>query len=404
MNNIKEEYTKQPEKAVLVGVNQTGSSAETKDHLDELEFLAVTAGAETIKRFIQNLDKPNPKTFVGPGKLQEILEFVQAEKADMVIFDDELSPAQIKNIERAMPEIKILDRNNLILDIFAGRAQTAQARTQVELAQSEYLLPRLTNMWTHLSRQKGGIGMKGPGEKEIETDRRILRNRISLLKEKLKKIEQQNNVQRKNRQEKVRVALVGYTNAGKSTLMNELSNAAVMAENKLFATLDTTVRKIVIDTVPILLSDTVGFIRKLPVSLVESFKSTLEEVKEADILLHVVDITHPALDEHISVVEKTLQELGAAHKRVLLVYNKIDSFVDPDMEIFEDTPINDRLEKLNKYFETPQGLEAIFISAATRFNLDNLRKKVKEMVLEEYRLIYPHSVNEEMYKFQSFLE
>src|SRR6185437_8464731 len=317
MNKPPIDLAKKAETAVLVGISiPSEEDYLVQEHLDELEFLAQTAGAETLKRFTQNLPVRNPKFFVGPGKLDEIAKFVEAHEVDMVIFDDELTPAQIRNIENVL-HCKILDRNNLILDIFATRAQTAQAKTQVELAQYEYMLPRLTKMWSHLSRQKGGIGMKGPGEREIETDRRIIRDKIKLLKDKLEKIDKQNITRRKSRDEKVRVSLVGYTNAGKSTIMNDMSDATVLAENKLFATLDTTVRKVVINATPFLLSDTVGFIRKLPHALIESFKSTLDEVKESDILLHVVDISHPQYENQVEVVQKTLEELGASDKPTL---------------------------------------------------------------------------------------
>ena len=309
------------EKAVLVGVITKDQSKEQSiEYLDELEFLAETAGAVTLNKFVQKLDRPDSKTFVGSGKMEEIQAYVKEYEIDMVIFDDDLTPSQLRNIEKVL-ECKILDRSNLILDIFASRAQTAHAKTQVELAQYQYLLPRLTRMWTHLQKQKGGIGMKGPGETEIETDRRIIRDKIALLKKKLESIDKQMATQRGNRGQMVRVALVGYTNAGKSTIMNLISKSDVFAENKLFATLDTTVRKVVLQNIPFLLSDTVGFIRKLPHQLVESFKSTLDEVREADILLHVVDITHPHFEEHIDVVNETLKEIGAADKNIILVFN-----------------------------------------------------------------------------------
>src|ERR1700761_2852056 len=313
------------EKAVLVGVISQGETDEqAKEYLDELEFLVATAGAETVKTFTQRLQRPDRATFVGSGRLEDIKAYVTEEEIDMVVFDDELTPSQLRNIENEL-QVKILDRSNLILDIFAGRAQTAQAKTQVELAQLQYLLPRLTRLWTHLERQKGGIGMRGPGESQIETDRRLILNKISLLKERLKLIDRQNETQRKNRVAMVRVALVGYTNVGKSTIMNMLSKSDVFAENKLFATLDTTVRKVVIENVPFLLSDTVGFIRKLPHHLVECFKSTLDEVREADILIHVVDISHPNFEDQIATVNETLKELGAINKRVITIFNKIDA-------------------------------------------------------------------------------
>jgi len=374
------------ETAVLVGVNLPDNDETTLlEHLNELEFLAQTAGAVTIKKFAQNLETPHPKFFVGTGKLQEIVDYVTEHEIDIVIFDDELTPSQLKNIETKL-ECKILDRNNLILDIFANRAQTAQAKTQVDLAQCEYLLPRLTKMWTHLSRQKGGIGMKGPGEKEIETDRRIVREKIILLKERLKLIDKQNITQRKQRKQKVRVSLVGYTNAGKSSLMNVLSDAVVMAEDKLFATLDTTVRKVVVDTTPFLLSDTVGFIRKLPHSLVESFKSTLDEVKESDILIHVVDFSHRFYDQQIKVVKKTLDELESSDKPTLLVYNKIDRFLDADMDIPLDMPTQEKLLRLeNSYLNVPN---SIFISVTENLNINVLRQKIKDIVIEKVSQTY----------------
>ena len=321
-----EKKTHEYEKAILIGLS-TREQDEDKstEYLDELEFLAYTAGAEVMKRFVQKMDMPNPKTFIGSGKMEEVREFVEQNEIGTAVFDDELSPAQQKNIERIL-RCKIIDRTNLILDIFAQRAQTSYARTQVELAQYEYLLPRLAGMWTHLERQRGGIGMRGPGETEIETDRRIVRDRISLLKAKLAKIDKQMAVQRGNRGSLVRVALIGYTNVGKSTLMNVISKSDVFAENKLFATLDTTVRKVVIGNLPFLLSDTVGFIRKLPTQLVESFKSTLDEVREADLLLHVVDISHPSFEDHIRSVNSILDEIDSRDKPVLMVFNKIDLY------------------------------------------------------------------------------
>ena len=320
------ETDKQQERAILVGIIYPGQDeSEVDEYLDELAFLTETAGAEPIKRFIQKLDSPNPKTFVGTGKIEEIASYVEENRIDIAIFDDELSPSQLRNIEKELG-CRILDRTNLILDIFAGRARTSYARTQVELAQYQYLLPRLTRMWTHLERQRGGIGLRGPGETEIETDRRIIRDKISKLKEQLKKIDMQMSMQRKNRGKMVRVALVGYTNVGKSTIMNLLSKSDVFAENKLFATLDTTVRKVVIGNLPFLLSDTVGFIRKLPHDLVESFKSTLDEVRESDLLVHIVDISHPGFEEQIKVVNETLRELGSSDKPAIIVFNKIDAF------------------------------------------------------------------------------
>lgn len=319
-----------PERAILVGLaTRDQPRALLAEYLDELEFLARTANAETIQTFTQSLDHPDVRTFVGKGKFQEIAEYIEENDIDLLIFDDELSPSQLRNLGEALPETKVLDRANLILDIFAQRARTAHAKTQVELAQYQYLLPRLTNMWTHLQKQKGGIGMKGPGEKEIETDRRIIRDRISALKKDLAAIDRQMATQRGNRGALVRVALVGYTNAGKSTLMNRLSKSEVFAENKLFATLDTTVRKVVVHNLPFLLSDTVGFIRKLPHQLVESFKSTLDETRESDLLVHIIDVSHPQFEDHLKVVEETLAEIGAGAQRTMLIFNKIDQLEDP---------------------------------------------------------------------------
>ena len=379
------------EKAVLVGVSVPSEEDYlVNEHLDELEFLAKTAGAISLKRFTQNLPMHNPKFFVGPGKLEEISNYVDSHEVDLVIFDDELSPAQIRNIENVI-KCKILDRNNLILDIFATRAQTAQAKTQVELAQCEYMLPRLTKLWSHLSRQKGGIGMKGPGEREIETDRRIVREKIKLLKDKLEKIDKQNITRRKSRDEKVRVSLVGYTNAGKSTIMNSLSDATVLAENKLFATLDTTVRKVVINTTPFLLSDTVGFIRKLPHALIESFKSTLDEVKEADILVHVVDISHPQYENQMEVVLQTLKEIGAGDKPILTVFNKVDMFPVKDENDAPVEGLKNKIEYLDRSYLSSDK-ETVFISASQNGNMDTLRNKLYQWVKEAYLRIYPHSV------------
>ncbi len=392
MSKLPIDLAKKAETAVLVGISvPSEENYLVNEHLDELEFLAKTAGAVSLKRFTQNLPMQNSKFFVGPGKLDEVARYVEEHEADMVIFDDELSPAQIRNIENVI-KCKILDRNNLILDIFATRAQTAQAKTQVELAQSEYLLPRLTKMWSHLSRQKGGIGMKGPGEREIETDRRIVREKIKLLKDKLEKIDKQNITRRKSRDEKVRVSLVGYTNTGKSTIMNVLSDATVLAENKLFATLDTTVRKVVINTTPFLLSDTVGFIRKLPHSLIESFKSTLDEVKEADILVHVVDISHPQHENQMQVVLQTLAELGAKDKPILTVYNKVDLFSIKDENDEPILDIRDKVKYLNSTYSAHENRN-VFISAAQNVNMDILRSELYTMVREAYQKIYPHSVN-----------
>ena len=333
------EIKQEKETVVLIGlIGKDEDRRRAKEHIDELTFLVDTAGGITVKTFLQSLSTPNTKTFVGSGKLEEISRYIKDHEIDIAVFDDELSPSQIRNIENVL-ECKILDRNNLILDIFAGRAKTAHAKTQVELAQYVYLLPRLTRMWTHLSKQKGGIGLKGPGETEIETDRRIIRDRISLLKKKLIQIDKQKATQRKNRGKMVRVSLVGYTNVGKSTLMNILSKSDVFAENKLFATLDTTVRKVVVENLPFLLSDTVGFIRKLPHSLIESFKSTLDEVRESDILLHVVDISHPDFEDQIKTVKNTLTEIGASDKLTMMIFNKIDAYTFTEKDEDDLTPL-----------------------------------------------------------------
>lgn len=382
------------EKAVLVGlVTQSQTDEQLKEYLDELAFLAETAGAITQARFIQKLDTPHPKTFVGTGKLQEIVDYVQENGIDMVIFDDELSPSQLRNVEREL-KVKVLDRSNLILDIFANRARTAHAKTQVELAQYQYLLPRLTRMWTHLERQKGGIGMRGPGESQIETDRRIILDKIALLKKKLDKIDKQMATQRGNRGQLVRVALVGYTNVGKSTLMNILSKSEVFAENKLFATLDTTVRKIVLHNVPCLVSDTVGFIRKLPHQLVESFKSTLDEVREADILVHVVDISHPNFEEQINIVNQTLNDIGCLEKPTLMVFNKIDAFRFEEKDEDDLTPKtrkNYSLEDLKKtWMGSTDKKNAIFISAEQKTNIDALRERLYQLVKEIHAERFPY--------------
>src|SRR6056297_451183 len=384
---------KDEEKAVLVGIiNQYQDERMVNDYLDELAFLVKTAGAETVKRFTQQLSTPNPGTFIGSGKLTEIQRFVKDENVDLVVFDDDLSPSQHRNIEKAL-RCKILDRSNLILDIFARRAQTAHAKTQVELAQYEYILPRLAGMWTHLERQRGGIGMRGPGEREIETDRRIIRDKISRLKEQLKKIDRQMATQRKNRGKMVRVALVGYTNVGKSTIMNMLSKSEIFAENKLFATLDTTVRKVVIGNLPFLLSDTVGFIRKLPHHLVESFKSTLDEVREADILLHVVDISHPNFEEQIQVVDETQQEIGTADSTKYLVFNKIDAYTfekkDED-DLTPKTKENLSLEDLQNTWFAKNHDSCIFISAKNKTNIDELKKMLYDKVKEIHVQRYPY--------------
>ncbi len=385
---------KEAEKVVLVGV-VSGKDGESRinEYLDELEFLVETAGGETLARFTQKLDRPEPRTFVGKGKLDEIAEFVEAAGVDIVVFDDELNGSQIRNIERALG-VRILDRNNLILDIFARRARTSYAKTQVELAQCEYLLPRLTRMWTHLERQRGGIGLRGPGETEIETDRRIIRDKISLLKKKLVQIDKQMATQRKARGKIVRVSLVGYTNVGKSTIMNQLSKSDVFAENKLFATLDTTVRKVVITDLPFLLSDTVGFIRKLPHSLVESFKSTLDEVREADLLLHVVDISHPDFEEQIHVVDQTLAGIGAADKPTIMVFNKIDAYKWVKKEEDDLTPSgkeNVSLEELKQSWMAGYNDPAVFISALNKENWDELRELVHQKVKEIHITRYPYT-------------
>ena len=379
--------------AVLVAVmNDRQDETQVTEYLDELEFLAETAGVRTLKRFVQRLANPNSRTFVGEGKLAEIAAYVEENEVDFVIFDDELSPSQIRNLDKVFSR-KIYDRTSLILEIFAQRATTAYAKTQVELAQCPYLLPRLTGMWTHLERQRGGTGTRGgAGEREIETDRRIVRDRISRLKEQLKKIDKQMAVQRSNRGQLVRVALVGYTNVGKSTIMNLISKSEVFAENKLFATLDTTVRKVVLDNLPFLLSDTVGFIRKLPHQLVESFKSTLDEVREADLLLHVVDISHPNFEEQIAVVKETLQEIGAGEKPVFLIFNKIDaySFIQKDEDdLTPATKENMTLDELKNSWIAKANTPCIFISARERINIDKLRKDLYGMVREIHAGRYP---------------
>ncbi len=379
------------EKAVLVGlITQSQSTEKAKEYLDELAFLADTAGASPEKFFFQKIDYPNPKTFVGPGKLQEIKDYVVANDIGLVIFDDELSPKQLRNIEREL-NVLILDRTNLILDIFAKRAQTANSKTQVELAQLQYMLPRLTRLWTHLERQQGGIGMRGPGETQIETDRRIILTKISLLKQNLKAIDRQMATQRKNRGKMVRVALVGYTNVGKSTIMNLLSKSEVFAENKLFATLDTTVRKVIIENLPFLLTDTVGFIRKLPHHLVESFKSTLDEVREADLLVHIVDISHPNFEEQLEIVKQTLLEIDPKEKPVMLVFNKIDAFSYTPKEEDDLLPMqreNISLDELKATWISKLNDNCIFISAKDKLNIDNLKdllyQKVKSIHIERY--------------------
>lgn len=372
---------KPAEYAVLVGViSSMQRSEQAEEYLDELEFLALTAGAEVKNRYLQRLHHPHPRTYIGEGKLEEIAGYVAAHEIDMVIFDDELSPSQLRNLEQIL-KVKILDRSNLILDIFASRARTAQARYQVELAQAQYLLPRLTRMWTHLSKQKGGIGMKGPGETEIETDRRALRNKIDKLKERLALIDKQALTQRRNRDNKPRVALVGYTNVGKSTLMNLISKSEVFAENKLFATLDSTVRKVDWPGLSFLLTDTVGFIRKLPHQLVECFKSTLDEIREADALLHVVDISHPGFEEQIRVVNETLKEIGARNKPVLLVFNKMDALKEPFVLEGEDIESSDAyLTRLKKSYMARENGQVVFISAGKKLNIEELREKIVDLV------------------------
>lgn len=385
---------KSEEKVVLVSVCRQGQTdAQTLEYLDELEFLAHTAGGKTLKRFIQKLEYPDPRTYVGKGKLEEITSFVKLNGVSIVIFDDELTPSQLRNIEKVVG-CKVLDRTTLILDIFASRARTAQARTQVELAQYQYLLPRLTRMWTHLEKQRGGIGMRGPGETEIETDRRVIRDKLSKLKEKLREIDKQNLTRRKSRENIVRVALVGYTNVGKSTIMNLLSKSDVFAENKLFATLDTTVRKVVYESTPFLLSDTVGFIRKLPHNLVESFKSTLDEVREADILLHVVDVSHPNFEDQIDVVNQTLADIGAADKKVLMVFNKLDAYKYVEKEADDLTPAckeNMPLEELKRTWMAKVHGACVFISAAKGINISELREKLTQLVGEKHRQLYPQN-------------
>lgn len=386
------------ESCVLVGVISSDiTEALAHEYIDELEFLAMTAGAVTKKKFLQKMPMPNSKTYVGSGKLEEIKEYVKENDIDLVIFDDELSPSQLRNIERFL-EMKILDRNNLILDIFASRARTSHAKTQVELAQLQYLLPRLTRMWTHLERQKGGIGMRGPGETQIETDRRIIQQKISLLKQKLQSIDKQMAIQRGNRGQLVRVALVGYTNVGKSTLMNLLSKSEVFAENKLFATLDTTVRKVVIHNLPFLLTDTVGFIRKLPHQLVESFKSTLDEVREADLLVHVLDISHPGFEDHYNVVNETLSEIvPEGDKPTIVVFNKIDAYKEnvpeEDLEDWEKDPnAGVPLEDLKKtWMSKLNDKKCVFISATNKENIEELKEVIYEEVKEIFKVRYPYN-------------
>lgn len=385
---------KGPERAVLVGLSSKRDGRDkVHEYLDELAFLVETAGGKPVKRFTQSLDTPNPKTYVGSGKLEEISQYVEAAEIDIVVFDDELGPSQIRNLDKVL-ECKILDRTNLILDIFAKRAQTAHAKVQVELAQHQYLLPRLTGMWTHLERQRGGIGLRGPGETEIETDRRVIRDKISLLKKRLIQIDKQMATQRKNRGDLIRVALVGYTNVGKSTIMNLLSKSAVFAENKLFATLDTTVRKVVVDNLPFLLSDTVGFIRKLPHGLVESFKSTLDEVRESDILVHVVDISHPEFEDQIKTVSETLSEIGAGDKPVIMVFNKVDlySWIEKDEDdLTPSTKENLSLEDMKNTWMAKENHPCIFVSAKTKENYQDFRKLLYENIKEVHAIRYPYN-------------
>ena len=383
------------EKVVLIGlITQYQNEEKCNEYLDELEFLTLTAGGIAVKRFVQKLETPNPKTFIGTGKLEDVRQYIEANNVGTVIFDDELKSSQLRNIEKVL-NIKVLDRTNLILDIFAARAQTSYARTQVELAQCEYLLPRLTRLWTHLERQKGGIGLRGPGKTEIETDRRIIRDKISLLKKKLEIVDKQMAVQRKNRGKMVRVALVGYTNVGKSTLMNVVSKSEVFAENKLFATLDTTVRKVVIKNLPFLLTDTVGFIRKLPTQLIESFKSTLDEVREADLLLHVVDISHPNFEDHMASVNKTLAEIGSADKPTIIVFNKIDAFthqtIDDDDLVTEKTEMHFSLEEWKKTWMNRLDNNCVFISALNKENMEAFKEKVFDEVKKIHITRFPYN-------------
>ena len=383
------------EKVVLVGIiNQQQNEEKSKEYLDELEFLTYTAGGEVIARFTQRMDTANSKTFIGTGKMEELAQFIEENEIGTVVFDDELTPAQQNNIEKIL-RIKVLDRTTLILDIFAQRAQTSYARTQVELAQYQYLLPRLTGLWTHLERQRGGIGMRGPGETEIETDRRIVRDRIALLKKKLENIDRQMATQRGNRGALVRVALIGYTNVGKSTLMNVISKSDVFAENKLFATLDTTVRKVVIGNLPFLLTDTVGFIRKLPTQLIESFKSTLDEVREADLLLHIVDISHPNFEEHITSVNQILTEIQSNDKPTIMVFNKIDAYkhliIENDDLITERTTRHFTLDEWKQTWMNKMNGDAVFISATDKNNIDEFREKVYKKVREIHVTRFPYN-------------
>ena len=394
LNYCMYETTDKEERAVLIGlITSAQDEFKSAEYLDELEFLIDTAGGIPVKRFVQRLDFPDPRTFVGSGKLEEITAYIKADGIEMAVFDDELSAAQIRNLEKVL-ECKVLDRTNLILDIFARRARTAHARTQVELAQLQYLLPRLTGMWTHLSKQRGGIGMRGPGETEIETDRRVIRTKISLLKEKLKEIDKQKVTQRKNRESMVRVSLVGYTNVGKSTIMNMLAKSEVFAENKLFATLDTTVRKVVIGNLPFLLTDTVGFIRKLPHGLVESFKSTLDEVRESDLLIHVVDISHPTFEEQINVVRETLQEIGTSDKPIFMIFNKVDAYSFVQKDEYDLTPLmkeNRSLDDLKTTWMAKANAPCMFISATKKINIQEFRDLIYEEVKRLHIIRYPYN-------------
>lgn len=382
------------EKAILIGlITQQQNERKAIEYINELEFLADTAGATIVHKFFQRLDYANSKTFVGSGKLEEIKQYIADHEVNLAIFDDELSPSQLRNIEKEL-QVKVLDRTSLILDIFAKRAQTAHAKTQVELAQLQYLLPRLTRMWTHLERQRGGIGMRGPGETQIETDRRIILRRISLLKEELVSIDKQKTVQRKNRGKLVRVALVGYTNVGKSTLMNLISKSDVFAENKLFATLDTTVRKVVVENLPFLMTDTVGFIRKLPHGLIESFKSTLDEVREADIWVHVVDISHPQFEEQMEVVERTLHEIDSQDKPTIVVFNKIDAFTyqpKDELDLTPDTPENISIEELKQTWMSKLHDNCIFISAKEKINIEELKQLLYQRAKEIHTARFPYN-------------
>lgn len=396
---------KKQEKAVLAGiVTRHQSESQLDEYLDELAFLAETAGALPVKRFTQKLDHPDSRTFMGTGKVNEIIEYIKENGIDLLIFDDELSPSQLRNLEK-LTQIKVLDRNSLILDIFAGRARTSHAKTQVELAQYQYLLPRLTRMWTHLERQKGGIGMRGPGETQIETDRRIIQDKIALLKEKLRHIDKQMATQRKNRGELVRVALVGYTNVGKSTIMNLISKSEVFAENNLFATLDTTVRKVVLDQIPFLLSDTVGFIRKLPTQLIESFKSTLDEVREADILIHVVDISHPSFEDHIRSVNETLRDIGCLDKPTIMVFNKIDAFTYIQREDGDLSPVLRQhlsLDDWKRSWMARHSEPALFISATAKENIELFRKFLTAEVRKIHLIRYPNYMPGYMQQFTDY--